>query len=295
MLLQRAELRFPGVADDARYLQAALRSADCAVSMFWSTGVVTDWGHQARYLDYIARQDRSQLTIVLAGHGYVATDAGIVTLCAGDVVELDQRRQDEEGYAGCPCHVLVVEWKEGSAFGAEYRGAPRCSRLSRGDVARLCDLTDRVWTTPGEVWLLALARQLSALGLATAHESRPVAPMPPKAARVYEALGAVHEAIDRHVSLPDIAERLDLSERHLRRGIEELRAEYGLSTTGWRSFLSDLRLQRAHQLLAMPSVPLRRVAELSGFRSPVALSHAFAARGATPGQVARELRERWGP
>lgn len=294
MLVQRAEIRFPGVSDDARYLQAALRSADCAVSMFWSTGVVTDWGLQARYVDYIARQDRSQITLLLAGHGYVATPAGIATLRAGDVVELDQRRHDDEGYAGSPCHVLVVEWKEGSVFGAEWRDTPRCSRLSPTDVARFCRLTDRVWTTPGDAWLRDLARHLGAVGLATVPDVRSVRPMPLKAARLYEALGPAQEAVWRQPSITELAERLRVSERHLRRGIDELHAEYGLSTTGWRSFVNDVRFQRAHQLLAMPGVPLRRVAELSGFRSQVALSHAFAARGGTPGRVARELRARWG-
>ena len=94
--------------------------------------------------------------------------------------------------------------------------------------------------------------------------------------------------------MTELSEELGVSERHLRRGFDVLQAEFGMTTTGWRDYLSDTRMSCAQQLLSVPELPMSRVASMSGFRSPVAFAHAFKARsGMTPGDVARTLRERW--
>lgn len=63
---------------------------------------------------------------------------------------------------------------------------------------------------------------------------------------------------------------------------------------GWRDALADMRMSAAQQLLSIPGMPIHRVAALSGFRSSIALAHAFSSRSpTTPGALARALRERW--
>lgn len=87
---------------------------------------------------------------------------------------------------------------------------------------------------------------------------------------------------------------MQASERHIRRAFERLDHELGTNTNGWREFLGDTRLCVAQQLLSVPGLRLGRVARLSGFRSSVALCHAFSARSPlTPGRLAQRLAERW--
>lgn len=298
MLTQATELRLR-LAGRPELVErgAAVRSTDCAASLSWSSGLVTDWGVQSRLVHYIARQTRSQLSIVLSGRGYVTTEHGNVTLGEGDVVELDQNLHDAEGYAMDGARwseVLVVEWDHASRFGDAHRGPPRLGRIARCDVEGLRELTARVTTTPAETWLDELAARLRALGLRT--PTRWVAPPPPPPAigELYRALGAAKQLIDAHVSITDVAEKLGLSERHVRRGLDVLAKRFGMTIDGWRTFVSDQRMHRAQIFLSVPGMALRDVARVSGFRSQIALTHAIANRaGTTPARLARELRERW--
>ncbi len=279
---------------------AGLRSSDCAVSIAWSRGLFVDWGVQTPLVEYIVRQQRSQLSLVLAGRGYVTTDAGDVALEEGDLVLLDQRRHDAEGYGPTCQHrgegeVLVVEWDDDSRFGAAHRGAPLRARISRHDLELLRELTARATTTPAEAWLDELAGRLRALGLRTEPKRvRPVV-VSPQLQELYRALGKAKELIDAHVSITDVAEELRLSERHVRRALDELSTRFVLNVDGWRSFVSDQRMHCAQIFLSAPNVALRDVARLSGFRSQTALNHALAQRaGTTPALLARMLRQRWG-
>jgi AraC-like DNA-binding protein len=292
VLVQTSELRVPG--HGARCRHAAMRGAGFALSMTWTSGLATDWGVQSRLVAYIARQTRCQLSIVLRGRGYVVGDHGVTLLRAGDVVELDQLRHDDEGYGGTPCEVLVIEWDHDGAFGAERRGAPRCSRLSASDTEALRALTDRMTVTPAARWVRDLVAQLRALGLPAPRAPDLALSTPPHAERLYRALGHTRESMQRQPSLSELADQLGLSERQVRRGLARLDGELGMAIHGWRDFLSDARLAWGQQLLSIPTLSMKQVAALSGFRSPVALSHAFSARsGGTPGDVARTLRERW--
>jgi AraC-like DNA-binding protein len=292
VLVQVSETRVPG--HDAYCRGAAVRGADFAVSMLWSSGLATDWGVQSPLVEYIVRQKRPQLSIVLAGHGYVTLPTGTLLLRPGDVVELDQRRHDDEGYGGSPCEVLVIEWDDGGSFGPARLGSPRCSRLGAADVARLRSLTARVDLTPAHLWAQELIGTLRAVGLPVPRMPELQVALPAQAARIYRALGVARNRLDRHPSIQELGESVGLSERQLRRGLTKLETDFGITSSGWREFLSDARLGWAQQLLSIPGLSMKRVAELTGFRSPVAFSHAFSARGgATPGAVARVLRERW--
>lgn len=293
MLVQTAVLRVPDTQVTCR--QDALRGPGFALSRIASQGLVTDWGAMSRLVAYIGRQTRSQLSIVLAGRGYVGGRGGVTLLAEGDVVTLDQRRHDDEGYAGSPCEVLVIEWDEGGPFGARHDGPPHLARIGRADVAHLRALTARLGTTPGASWLGELLASLRALGLGAPRHPDWSPEVPARTAAMYRAIGETRTLLPAHPSITELADALGVSERHVRRGFDELVAGYGLSSTSWRDLLSDMRLSWAHQLLSIPALPVRRVAALSGFRSSVALVHAFSTRGAgTPGQTARDHVQRWG-
>lgn len=300
MLTQAAETRVrPPSGPELALRTAALRSTDCAASIAWTQGLVVDWGVQTPLVEYIERQHRSQLSIVLAGRGYVTTDAGDVALGEGDLVLLDQRRHDAEGYGPtCPAgregEVLVLEWDDGGRFGAAHRGAPELAHVSRRDVEVLRELTARATTTPAEAWFDQLAELLRALGLRTESKSIHPVVVAPHFQELYRALGTAKELIGAHVSITDVAEEMGLSERHVRRALDELSKRYGLNVDGWRSFVSDQRMHCTQIFLSVPQLSLRDVARLSGFRSQSALSHALAKRaGTTPARLARALHERW--
>jgi len=285
-------MRVPGT--DVICRQAAMRGRGFALSWVWSMGLATDWGVQSRLVEYIRRQTRCQLSIVLAGRGYVRCPAGVSLLREGDVVELDQRSHDDEGYGGSPSEVLVIEWDGDGQLGPERRGAPRRSRVGLADTARLRALMARLSQTEPAAWFGELVTTLRGLGLPAPRVSPLDAIVPPQAQRLYRAFGTTRSQLERHPSMRELSEELGMSDRHLRRGFALLETEFGMTTPGWRDYLSDTRMSWAQQLLSVPELPMSRVATLSGFRSPVAFAHAFKARsGMTPGDVARTLREHW--
>lgn len=292
MLVQRSEVRVPG--SDAWYRSAALRGHGLAVSLLASSGLVTDWGLLAPLVSYIGRQTRTQLSVLLAGRGYVGRGTSVVTLVPGDAVLLDQRLHDDEGYAGSPCEVLCLEWDASAPVDGLCEGPPRLGRLTTRETERLRALTARVNDVPGDAWTVELLRQLRSAGLPA-----PVVPsldpevLAPTAA-VYRGLASARERLHAMPSLDELAGEVGISERHARRALEVLSHEYGMVIEGWRDALGDMRMSAAQQLLSIPGMPVHRVAALSGFRSSIALAHAFSSRGTTtPGGLARALRERW--
>ncbi|MFO0687028.1 MAG: hypothetical protein U0234_33495 [Sandaracinus sp.] len=246
-------------------------------------------------MSYIARQSRTQLTVVLAGRGYVGRGASVVTLRPGDAVLLDQRLHDDEGYAGSPCEVLCVEWDTSAPVDVLCEGPPRLGRLSVRETERLRALTARMGHEPGEAWTLELLRQLRSAGLPAPRTGSLGASIGAPTAAVYRGLGEARERLHAQPSLDELATEVGISERHARRAIESLSNEYGMVIEGWRDALADMRMSAAQQLLSIPGMPVHRVAALTGFRSSIALAHAFSSRSTTtPGGLARALHERWG-
>lgn len=292
MLSQIVEVSLPA---GAVLRQAAVRGATFAISLLWSRGIVTDWGLLSGLTSYIARQRRSQLSIVLEGHGYVATPSGTTLLSAGDVVELDQRRHDDEGYGGTPCHVLVLEWEDDDVLGPAFRAPPRISRLTPRERAILAAHDEAIATMPADLWVAGLFARLRAVGMPVARRASLRGTQSPQLAALYRALGRARAELAEFPSIQDLAERARLSERHARRGLDVLRDDLAMPIEGWRDALSDIRMSVVQQALSIPGLPLSEVARVSGFRSSVALAHAIKARsGQTPGQLARALEERWG-
>jgi len=88
--------------------------------------------------------------------------------------------------------------------------------------------------------------------------------------------------------------------RTVHRRIERIAERYVLPWSHWRSALHHTRIVQAIRWLGAPGATTELVARLTGFRSPTALCHAFAAAGLpSPGTLARAARrgplEAWAP
>ena len=279
---------------DAFVAMASVRDRRFGICSIRTHGIVTDWGLASELVRYIARQRRSQLSILLEGQGYFASGGRTFSLAPGDAVRSDQSLHDDEGYAGSPAHVLILDWEGDEVLGPEHRGAARLAHLAPHDVARLSRRAARMHVTPPREWALGTLSMLRALGLAAPHFSLDAEPPAPLVAKLYGELATVRQRLSEHPALSEVADTLGVSERQARRAFDDLDRELGVGTAGWREYLADTRLSTAQQLLSIPQLPLARVARLSGFRSATALCHAFAERnGRSPGDLSRRLAERW--
>ncbi len=302
MPLQRSDIEVPGTG--ARMRLTSWRVESIGIQLVASRRFITDWGLQTPLVRYITQQTRTQLSVVLAGTGYAELGPGrFVTLRAGDALRQAQSAGGAEGYGGDPLTVLIVEWR-GDALGAAHRGPASIASLDRATARALrasVDAMDRVDPKDERGAYDAARRVLASLAAAGVIDGGPaLGALPPfepdrsPAARVYAAIGEVRAGLHRHPSLPELAERASLSERHARRAFDAMDATLGTTSSGWRETIGDLRIGMAQQLLSLPELPLSVVAERAGFRSPVALCHAFAERGGiTPRALARALAERW--
>jgi len=293
VLSQSGRLVVPST--DAFMATETVRGPGFGIAVLVIQRMIVDWGAQAPLVRYIARQHRSQLSILLSGRGYFVSGGRTFTLGPGDVVRSDQRLHDDEGYAGEPARVLVLDWED-DALGPRHCGVARLGRLGARDTAILSRYVRGLRAGEHQRWAIDLVAQLSALGVTrgTPRIEPDTAVGPSGEAEIYRALGEVRSSLHHHPSLPELAERLNVSERQARRAFGELDRKMGLNAQGWRETMGDLRIATAHQLLSLPSLPLSQVAALSGFRSAAALCHAFSERGGlTPGRAARALRERW--
>lgn len=292
MIVQRFRRVVP--ERDASIQRTVLVGPGFGITVLRVHGLAQDWGAQGEVVSFLTHLHRAQLSILLAGRGYFAMPGGPLLLRPGDAVESDQRLGQAEGYFGTPGLVLMVEWDRDTLFGPGTHGAARHSRLSEPELARLRALATRIDRTLPSVWLVELCAELRAAGLAVEREVGPLVVSAPRAASLYGAMGDALERLHDFPSLGEIASSLQVGERQVRRDFEQLTRELGQPYEGWRDFLSDARLGWVTQLLSIPGLTQARVAELAGFRSPVALAHAFSLRGAcTPGELASTLRGRW--
>ena len=271
-----------------------------SVTLVRGSRIVLDYGLQAELVQYIPRLRelrRSQLSILLAGRGYFGIGDRFVDLSPGDIVSSDQSKLEPEGYTGSPFEVLIIAWQDDLFFGPRVVGDTRAGRLVAADVAALRAHTATEMSAGSHRWLAGLLERLRALGLPAASDVScgPGDPSTPLS-RVCRALGDALCRLDSQPSLLEIAEACALTERHVHRMLQELERSYGYPFSGWRDLVHDTRLAWATALLSVPSVSVVEAAAVAGYRSPVALVHAFSSRcGATPGKVARRLRERWDP
>jgi transcriptional regulator GlxA family with amidase domain len=191
--------------------------------------------------------------------------------------------------------VIILDWESS----AEHPASPSADvgAVSRADLCKLREHVSNLHSRPAEAWVEELACRLRSLGLDVAPERHDREPhvAPPDLVRLYRALGTVLSRLHEHPSLEELALSVGFGERQVKRKLTELTRRYAHPFTSWRDFLHEMRLDWATQLLSIDGLSLERVAELAGYRSTVALHHAFSARGApTPRTIARHLSERWG-
>jgi AraC-like DNA-binding protein len=276
------------------YRRVIYRHPLFCVCVVRSSAIVHDWEIQAELVSFIARLARPQLTILLAGRGYFMTPAGPRLLSSGDLVESDQSLREFEGYGGSPCECILLEWEDDTIFGRARRGPARFSRLGLRDVAVLRSLVARVEELPPAIFVGELARTLAALGQEVVLGADLDPPVPRSTKRIFAAIGEAISRLGERPSLSEVATHVELTERQTNRHFKELSEGYAHPNATWREFIHDARVGAATQFLAVPGIPIGRVAQLSGYGSSIALCHAFALRGApSPGELARRLAERW--
>lgn len=280
--------------------RAALVHPGFAVSVFWLQGISQDWGAQEEVVSFLEQLQRSQLTLLLAGRGYYRSPRGPILLRPGDVVEADQAVGAIEGYRGSlrePAIVVIVEWEGGELFHSTFQGHWGISRIAARDIARLRGHVGMLKQSPAEAWVLGLFEQLRSLGLGLerSHRLPPLTPSTHQDDQLFTAMGQVLSSFQEYPALTDVAHTLGVTERQARRRFLRFCRDYDQPYDGFRQFLGDARMGWVTQLLSVSDLPLSRVAELAGFRSTVALSHALRQRGAnTPKRLASSLAERWG-
>lgn len=101
-------------------------------------------------------------------------------------------------------------------------------------------------------------------------------------ARIGRALGLMHRGLERDWTLDALAREAGMSRS---RFADRFQTLMGCAPM---SYLSDLRLQKAMNLLAGTGDPVQRVAARVGYQSPAAFSRAFAQRyGRSPSDIRR--------
>ena len=100
--------------------------------------------------------------------------------------------------------------------------------------------------------------------------------------RIGRALGLLHREVEKDWTLESIARAVGMSRS---RFADRFQAQMGCAPM---SYLADLRLQKAMNMLADTGEPIQSVAARVGYRSPAAFSRAFANRyGRSPREARR--------
>lgn len=100
-----------------------------------------------------------------------------------------------------------------------------------------------------------------------------------------EAVAIIHADYAQPLDLDLLAKRVAASRRQLQRVFSEV------GGTSFRSYLADVRMQRAADRLRTDSVPVREVAQSVGYRQPAQFAKAFRRHhGAAPSRFRRRSR-----
>lgn len=294
MLVQRFRRDLPGY--DAFYERSILRHEKFSIAILRSVGLAIDAGVWQDAVSYLSRFSRTQLTIVVSGRGYYCSGNRMLSLEAGDAVLADQLRREREGYGGTPAEVLVLEWDSDHLFGSGHRGDARFFHLTNAEVARLRERVRSVDTRAPADFVADLCHELRALGFPFPACILPddLAETPAPLVETYRVLGDALSRIHLHPSLDEVGRALAVSERQAHRRLSHLERRYAHHFSSWRAYLLDNRVEWTIQLLSNQRIPLKRVAELAGYRSAIAMNHALSSRGApSPGALRKLLAQRW--
>lgn len=146
-----------------------------------------------------------------------------------------------------------------------------------------------VETAGGQMLVESLARSLAAHLAASYSNASPRLPRTERAGLDARRLNRVIEFMNANVSTPisvrDLAEVACLSRHHFSRAFQ---AATGLPP---HRYISELRLDRARQLLGETDTPISRISEDCQFSSQAAFSRAFSrGTGTTPSEYRRERK-----
>lgn len=93
---------------------------------------------------------------------------------------------------------------------------------------------------------------------------------------------AIFEDIGAELSIEDVASKLSVTERTLRRRLTEER-------TSFRDLYTDARMSLAHELLSTAGLNIETVSWRVGYSEPASFARAFTKRfGTTPGEIRKE-------
>ncbi len=212
---------------------------------------------------------------VVEGAGYSLQGAGARELNAGDTVITSPSAQvtlraSQLGILKLEFYLVVPQYLNGLLTVTEWRqledasekSAPRVRHFSAGEpaaqkFARLAAQKKRDCLSSRsamlQLWASAITDLLPAQTVAAVGGSQ-------LRDRFRELIGKMSEAELATRSLPELAEQLHCSERHFSR---LFRTEFGVSL---RQRQTELRLQRASQLLSALDMKISSVAQASGYR-----------------------------
>jgi AraC family transcriptional regulator of adaptative response / methylphosphotriester-DNA alkyltransferase methyltransferase len=100
-----------------------------------------------------------------------------------------------------------------------------------------------------------------------------------------EAAEIIEREYAHDLSLNDVAHRIAASRRQLQRAF----AEAGETT--FRTYLQEVRMARAAELLRTGALPVNRVARAVGYRQPAQFAKAFRRHHSTPPSAFRSAAE----
>ena len=99
-----------------------------------------------------------------------------------------------------------------------------------------------------------------------------------------EAAAIIEREYARELELDDVARRVATSRRQLQRAFAEA------GRTSFRTFLGEVRMTRAQELLGQGTIPVRDVARRVGYRQPAQFAKAFRRRYGAPPSRFRSRR-----
>ena len=100
-----------------------------------------------------------------------------------------------------------------------------------------------------------------------------------------EAAAIIEREYARDLELDEIARRVATSRRQLQRAFTEA------GQTSFRTFLGEVRMRRAQELLEEGGTPVRDVARRVGYRQPAQFAKAFRRRFGAPPSRFRSRRD----
>ena len=291
----------PGVLRQVRSLDAPeigvayraidLRAPLLRVGVQSGHGIASDYGLLDRATPFVRDVRRVCLSVLLEGDGRFDEGDRRLWLRPGEAVLSDASRGGTEAYAGPRSRVLVLEWASGSLGpSADASGlVVRLDARERAALASAADALEGPRPVHAVIEILAVMRS-AGVALERVDIGHLTERSDPRDHALALALDGPLSNLASFPAIDDVVDELGWSQRLVHRRIAALATRYGFAFDTWRALLHHLRLAMALRL-ASAGATTELIAKKTGYRSPVALCHAFAKAGLpSPGTLAREAR-----